>query len=322
MKVNAVSGNFMRIFFRQSKKVKMVAGISIDTPKPRHNLEDIAICAFMRNEERNIEDWLRYHGVCGIRNFFLYNNRSTDNCAQIAQSIDGLNVKVIPWHLTICIKDRFHINQQVVGYCHAISTFGERFRWMAFLDIDEFIVPKKNLAVIDALNLLSEYSNVSLPWTMFGTNGHVMPPSEPAVFSYLTRAAKSTGELLRFKCIVEPSKVTHVGIHAFSTTNMGDNSVNDVGYRATCDQKTSEDFLSTENIQLNHYYTKSESELIEKIEQKPLGVLQQTPNQRKQIILRKVAMINANLIEDDSAIQFLRRHGINNKQDLYAKSFY
>ena len=64
------------------------------------------------------------------------------------------------------------IHNQVLAYAHAASNFGGAFRWMAFIDADEFLVPKQAASIPEALAHLGEARNVSLPWHMFGRSGH------------------------------------------------------------------------------------------------------------------------------------------------------
>ena len=64
------------------------------------------------------------------------------------------------------------IHNQVLAYAHAASNFGGAFRWMAFIDADEFLVPKQAASIPEALAHLGEAVNVSLPWHMFGRSGH------------------------------------------------------------------------------------------------------------------------------------------------------
>ena len=48
---------------------KSASRVNIVAPKPASNRSDLAICAIMRNEERHIGDWLRFHAAAGVKYF-------------------------------------------------------------------------------------------------------------------------------------------------------------------------------------------------------------------------------------------------------------
>ncbi len=232
--------------------------VDIVPPEPAASRSGVAICAIMRNEERHIGDWLRFHAAAGVRDFYLYDNLSTDGTVEAARSVPGIRTTVLPWKLsTTANRPKMIIPQQIMAYCHAICTFGSVYRWMAFIDIDELLVPRREQGLLAALEELEAYSNISLPWVMFGPSGHDTPPDEAAAFAYLERSGRQEGSLLNFKCIVDPCKVSQVSVHKFQTLDMGANSANDFGAVAHYKKRRSADFLSNRNIQLNHYYTRS-----------------------------------------------------------------
>ena len=289
--------------------------IKVQAPEPTSEQTDLAICAIMKNEERFIEDWLRFHAIAGVRDFILYDHGSSDQSIPIARSVNGLRLTVVPWGFNGIVKTpEVFLPPQVIAYCHALTTFGGKFKRMAFIDIDEFLVPKSAETLQQCLDPLSGFSNISLPWTMFGPSGHHNPPSEPVFFAYEKRAKDTKGPLLKFKCIVDPCKVCQVSVHKFETTDMKENSVNDIGKTAHYKQRTQRDFISTGNIQLNHYYTKSLADMEEKIAGSAVSATERETRERS--IREKLALIEKEEIIDPSAAEFLRRHGISSAIDL------
>lgn len=278
-------------------------------PRSQPGRKGLAIVAIMRNEVRHVGDWLRFHSLAGVHDFFLYDDGSTDGTPDVARSIDGLNVTVIPWKLTASLRspDVF-FSRQVLAYCHAIENFGGAFRWMAFIDIDEYIVPKRGNKILQVLAGLDQFSNVSLPWTMYGPNRHQVFPDLPAPYAYTARAARREGPLLNFKCIVDPTDVTEVRVHRFRTISMGKESVNDRGYMAHYKLRHQSTFISDAALQLNHYYTRSYEELKLKLSK---GAVSDSPiEQRSEKVWEKLKLLEEKSIEDRCAIAFLERIGI------------
>ena len=300
-------------FFKKS--TARASRVNIIAPTPASKRAGLAICAIMRNEERHIGDWLRFHAAAGVQKFYLYDNLSTDGTVAAARKVPGIRVMILPWKLNATASNpEMVIPQQIMAYCHAICTFGCAHRWMAFIDIDECLVPRKNRDLLDALAPLEAFSNISLPWAMFGINNHKTPPKEAAPFAYTRRASVQDGALLNFKCIVDPCMVSQVSVHKFQTRDMGATSANDCGVATHNKRRRSGDFLSNVNIQLNHYYTRSREEMEEKITGSAVsGVMQM---QRETAIRKKIALIEANPITDTAATDFLARKGISDSQDL------
>jgi hypothetical protein len=265
----------------------------------------------MRNEERHIQDWMHFHALAGVEDFILYDNGSTDKTVELASAFPDLNVTILPWKFNGAAASKnffFLLSQQTIAYSHAIATFGSKYRWIAFIDIDEIIFPKDAHTLYESLQSLEKFSNISLPWTMYGPNQHRTPPSEPQFFAYTSRARDFSKELLNFKCIVDPSKVIEVGIHYFRTSDLHDNTCNDTGLVRSLSKRNDPKFISRKNIQLNHYYTRSILEIEEKLGKGDACGFSRSEREPK--VLKKLELIESSLIDDLSAIKFLERVGI------------
>ena len=47
-------------------------------------LYDLAVTAILKDEGHYLKEWLDYHLLAGVDHFYLYNNDSTDNQAEVA----------------------------------------------------------------------------------------------------------------------------------------------------------------------------------------------------------------------------------------------
>lgn len=275
----------------------------------------IALVAIVRNEADYIRDWLLFHALGGVTDFFIYDNKSTDLTVEIAKSITALNVTIIPWALdTSSHKPKMILPRQIMAYCHAICNFGGAYRWMAFIDIDEFLVPVNTCNILDSLAALSGVSNISLPWVMFGHGGHDKMPSGPVPLAYAHRAQNQTGSLLNYKCIVDPCDVRQVSTHKFETHSMGNTTANMLGKVTSNKTRGARSFITNANLQLNHYYLRSRTEMAQKISAPAVSGVEQEKRQVK--ILEKAALIEENLKPDMTAKRFLQRHGVETDEDF------
>lgn len=251
----------MSWFVKKSIKV-----LSITPPLAAPTRHGYAVVVCVKNEGAYIAEWLRFHKMVGIRHFFVYDNGSTDDTVDaLRATVPSHEFTLVPWGgRVVSTKTSQLIDGQVLAYSHAILNFGQDFRRMAFIDVDEFLLPRNGATIQEALATTGDFPNISLPWHMFGTSGHRVKPEGPVVLSYTKRAANPLTpkkHSTNFKCIVDPCEVIEVAVHHFKTKSFGDSTSNDAGFRAT--QKTRQDlaFYSNAFLQLNHYYSKSHEEM-------------------------------------------------------------
>lgn len=287
--------------------------LAVQTPQAAPNRAPLALVLIVRNEATRIGDWLTFHAIAGASHVILYDNGSTDDTVAIARGFKGLDVTIVPWVLEASeVKSGMRLHQQVLAYAHAIGTFGSGFRRMSFIDADEYLVPRDAMSLPEALEALP-HPNISLPWTMFGHSGHDEAPTDAVPFAFQKRAPVSEGPLLNYKCIVDPCEVTSVNPHRFETRaekNRTSNARGDV----TTNKQRSSGFVCHDVIQLNHYYLLSKQEMLAKIS--GTAISGTAREQRKEAVLRKAKLIEANPVLDSSAVTFLARHGVHDTAAL------
>ena len=98
-------------------------------------LYDLAVVAIFKDEGRYLKEWLDYHLLAGVDHFYLYNNYSSDDYKEIlAPYVEKNLVTLTEW------PGKF---MMYPAYEDAIEKFRFDCRYMAFIDLDEFIFPKK-----------------------------------------------------------------------------------------------------------------------------------------------------------------------------------
>lgn len=225
----------------------------------------VAVVAIVRDEERYIEEWLDYHVAVGARHFYMYDNHSTDRTAALlAQGRWAGRITVMPWR-----NFDAAIRIQNAAYNHALANFGPLHRWMAFIDVDEFIVPKRSNTLTEALKELDDLPAVSIAWHMFGPSGHATRPPGLVIENYLERAEfpprPDVISLLNFKTIVDPARVRLMKTHHAEI--FGDEGMmwNDRKEKFRHPDRFDPRHATADVLQLNHYFTRSLEEMREKI---------------------------------------------------------
>ena len=99
-------------------------------------LHDLSIAAILKNEGHYLKEWLDYHLLAGVDHFYLYDNDSPDNQAEVAKPyVEAGLVDYIPF-------PGDGVSTQLRFYNDAIKRFRFQNRYLAFIDCDEFIYPK------------------------------------------------------------------------------------------------------------------------------------------------------------------------------------
>jgi hypothetical protein len=299
--------------FGWKSKRSFTRELAIAPPEAHPDRHGIAIMACVKNEARYIEEWVRFHRAIGVRHFHIYDDGSTDGTMGILRSLLTPELlTIVPWIMRMRDEGTgVVLNGQTIAFAHAILNFGGRYAWMAFIDVDEFLLPRKDRTLLEALGHAKGFPNISLPWHMFGHGGHKARPREPVCLSYTQRVANPAHQdanASNFKCIVDPTKVVGVGVHRFRTKEFADRTANDAGVVASVRDRKSETFYSNAYLQLNHYYLKSEEELSEKVARG------WSFDDTREKYIRKVSetarYIQSAVTEDVSMVAFVRDNGI------------
>ncbi len=296
-------------FLRRNRSITTLA---FDPPAPLPGRSGIAIVLIVRNEERHIAEWARFHALAGVRHFHVYDNGSTDDTIPaIRDALPPGLLTVMPWNQKLRDERRgAELHNQALAYAHATRNFGGAYRWMSYIDVDEFLVPKQASSLTEALSRLDHCAQISLPWHMFGRSGHKVAPAGGVLTNYTQRNPDPMSDLkgLRnFKMIVDPCHVTAMKVHQIWTDGSSA-TCNDRGKTFAGSAREKSAFYSADHIQLNHYYTRSDAELQAKIARGPNLTTPDADHLRR--VMRKVANIEKDAVEDRAAVDFLARRGV------------
>ena len=125
---------------------------------------NVSICAIFKNEAPYLKEWIEYHKIVGIDHFYMYNNNSEDDFRSVLKPYikDGL-ITLIEWP---------YQQQQMESYKDCINKYASETKWLGFIDLDEFIVPKSTDKVYDFLkDFEKNRGSVNIYWKLYGTSG-------------------------------------------------------------------------------------------------------------------------------------------------------
>ncbi|MDP3399514.1 MAG: glycosyltransferase family 92 protein [Brevundimonas sp.] len=172
-------------------------------------LWNFVVVSMFKDEAEYFEEWICHYIGLGVDHFVLYNNNSVDNSREVLfKYINRGIVTLIDWPMR---------GGQVEAFNHAATLFGRSTEWVAFLDVDEFLIFKGGWTLGSYLDSVGdEVEQIILPWRNFSFSGHKTPASGLITESFLW-ASKSTK--VQTKHVVRTSALVRAGVHSSLTKN-------------------------------------------------------------------------------------------------------
>lgn len=162
----------------------------------------LGICAIIKDETPFLAEWVAYYMHLGVEAFYLYDNRSEVPVAETLAGFSRMRTNVI-----LNVYNAPGKAMQMPVYNHCVNEQDSACRWIAFVDLDEFIVPK----LVDSIPaLLVEYESqagLAVSWKTFGSNGHKTRPAGLQIENYTRAFADDHSRHGLVKSIVNPRAV-------------------------------------------------------------------------------------------------------------------
>jgi hypothetical protein len=262
------------------------------------------MAAIFHNEAPYLREWLEFHRMVGVAHFYLYDHGSTDESRSVLAPYQkaGL-VTLTPWPLPWKLAKT---KAQVLAYAHAIMAHGEGWRWMAFIDVDEFLFPVKGDLLPDLLAKYADQPAVVVPWTNFGASGHARPAPGLVIENHTESTSPTLW--LKYKTICNPAAVRTPHIHLFGLQE-GGYGVNENG-QAVYPNSDLPPPVST-LFRLNHYFIRSNLEFDAKVRRKEErlnreGGMRLSP-EKEQKLRWLQEKIEKNVAPDEAILRFVPR---------------
>jgi hypothetical protein len=212
----------------------------------------LSICLAYKNEAPYLREWIEFHRIVGVDRFFLYNHASTDDHREaLAPYIEDGVVTLEDWPDVPAV--------QTDMYNRCLEQHRDESRWIAFIDMDEFLFSPTGLPLPEVLAEYEEWPGVVANWTLYGSSGHRTRPPGLVIESYVWRNDDPEQPRNRlYKCIVDPQRVVRcLDPHSFAFT---EGTMVDELKRPVTRQFTDRPLWS--RLRINHYMTRSEEETI------------------------------------------------------------
>lgn len=219
--------------------------------------EGLALVLIAKDEAQYLEEWINFHVKQGVSHFFIYDNDSSDNTCEVLRPFIESGLVTYEKLTGKC--------RQYDAYNIAVNNYGRKYKYMAMIDADEFLFVLEGTLygfIDEFMNAHPEAGGLGVNWLVFGSSGHEKKTEGGVLKNFVMCAEKNDTGNLHIKTICDPLKVLawinpHYPLYRKGFKNL-DASGGIITGAFT--QKAHLDI-----IRINHYYTKSKEEFIEKI---------------------------------------------------------
>jgi len=216
---------------------------------------NLSICAYCKDETDYLEEWINFNRTVGVDHFYIYDNASIIPVKETLSKYIEKNIVTVIDFPSKC--------GQLNAYSHCIFNYKYFSDWIAFIDCDEFLIPKSSDNIKNILKDYEQYGGLCVNWKFFGSSGFKEKQS-----GLISETFKSCSDNNHIKTIIKSEFVLSPGSnsHYFKYID-GKNSVSE--NFELVDSAFSKP--SYNKIQLNHYYSKSFEEWSAKVEKTKIG---------------------------------------------------
>ena len=221
-----------------------------DSTVPKYYL---AVCAIAKNEGPYFKEWIEWHRKQGVEKFYIYDNESTDDTRVVLE----------PYIESGLVDYTFFPGRkmQLAAYDDCFERHRLECRWLAVIDLDEFIVPVKDKSIPEFLRRMEDFSSVEINWLVYGSGGAKKQEPGSVMERFRKHSLPDHRLNTHVKSIADPRRVcTMVGCHEAARLSGKAADSHGVplkkGFR---DRKPQQDV-----IRINHYAVKSYEEFLAK----------------------------------------------------------
>jgi glycosyltransferase involved in cell wall biosynthesis len=216
----------------------------------------LAACLHVRDEQDILLEWMAFHLSVGFEHLIIIDNGSRDRTPEIIRNFIDQN------SVTYLFQPSGNPTEFVTT---TIKTFGQNFRWMAFIDADEFLYPSEGGDIRHVLSGFEDVSGVGVYWHTYGSSGHIEKPAGLTIENMTRRANSDFIKNKHVKSIVNPRNVimplgSHICKLAGSFVDEKRRPLHDGPPHGFYEEMSP----SHQILRINHYHVRSRAQYIEK----------------------------------------------------------
>ena len=255
---------------------------------------ELAIVAPVKSEARYLIEWIAYHRVLGVRQFYLADNGGEDGTSELLQALDSAGlIARLDWRGAKYFQQDFY-NKTIPHLIGLVDI-------VAVVDCDEFLRPLDGCASLTEA-VAGYFSNpkvvvVGINWASYGSSGRISTGDGLVLERFTRRAPQDFDPNRMIKCLIRPRDFipNNPGPHFFNFDRPGGHYINSRGDEVEWvrpGQLGCTKHVVWNTLRLDHFSIKSRDEYRLKIS--------------------RGAVLNAHNIGND---EYFRRHDVNEIDD-------
>jgi hypothetical protein len=211
----------------------------------------VTVCLIVQNEAKYLLEWIAYYQTLGFDEILVYDNETSDGSEKLLRELAELSlIELVDWPNMPRQPAQFAAYEDALTRC--------KTEWIAFLDIDEFLLLKKHGHIKEFLKGFSPtVGGVAVNWKIFGSGG-AREYGPELVIERFTRCGHPDRFGWQVKSIVRRRGAQFASNHV-CRLRKGFTYVDASGREYTGDGQACYD-----DAQVNHYAIKSWSEFLDK----------------------------------------------------------
>lgn len=213
----------------------------------------LSVVVIAKNEGPYFKEWLDWHISKGVEKFYVYDNESTDDTKEILKPYIDKGIVEYTWFPGY--------RKQLAAYDDCLKKHRFDTRWLAVIDMDEFIVPLKDKTIPDYLKSLEDFPVVEINWLCYGSSGQKERLPGGMMERFRRHSVPDHPLNKHMKSIFNPLRVYGmIGCHEVARIN--GKAVDSNGDKVRVSWRDRNPVH--EKIRINHYAVRSYEEFIEK----------------------------------------------------------
>ena len=214
----------------------------------------LSVCCIAKDEHPFIREWINHHLLVGAEKIIIFDNDSNPGLKN--------SLREYVEHGFVDLYEISGKEQQMIAYDCCLREYEGKSKWIAFIDVDEFLIPKKYSDVRMILTDYEDFGGLGVHWVEFGSSGHMTRPQGMQMQNYVHRFPLDHPKNMHIKSIVQPGRVKsacdpHRFIYREPWFCVDENNF---------PLAESQGPFTAGDIQLNHYYYRSQEDYCRKLD--------------------------------------------------------
>ena len=170
---------------------------------------EVSIVACVKNEASYLLEWIASHRCIGVDHFYIYDNESNDGASRLLSKLSAAGiVSAVFW------PSVEGVSKQVSAYNDAVKRFGQKSKWLAFIEADEFVVSVERGKSLKSVLLDFDHAgSVSINRRIFGSSYHKIRTPGLVLERFTLSCETDLRSNRMVKTIAKGRRIRYVNVH-------------------------------------------------------------------------------------------------------------